>query len=89
MTIVLGSNSFTGNVSDNTLELRLTGTRSGSMGSCAFTLDADVTATLNGDVLQGTIAYVPKTNQSTDCGVLNSCQSVQAFNGTRPPSTTH
>jgi hypothetical protein len=89
MSLVLGSNSFIGSVSGNELDMKLVGTRPGNTGGCAYTINAEVSATLNGDILQGQIAYVPQTNHSPDCGVLNSCQSVQALNGTRPPSTTH
>ena len=50
-------------------------------------LGARAVATLDGDVLQGDIAYTPNTNDSPDCGVKNDCQNLQAFNGTRPPSS--
>src|SRR5262245_41651647 len=87
LNLVLGSSTFNGTVSGNDLNLRLVGTRAGNTGSCAYTINANVSAVLNSDVLQGSIDYVPQTNQSIDCGVLDSCQSVQAFNGTRPPTS--
>src|SRR5262249_46297934 len=85
--LVLGSSDFAGAVCGNEMNLRLVGTRAGSMGGCSYTVNANVSAVLNGDALQGSIDYVPQTNHSTDCGTLNNCLNVQAFNGTRPPTT--
>jgi hypothetical protein len=83
--LVLGSNNFEGEVSGSRLELTLFGTRSVNEGGCAYTVNAEVIATLNDDALEGTISYRPQTNGSPDCDELNDCASVQDFNGTRPP----
>lgn len=84
---ILGSNVFTGDVHASRLSLTLFGTRSYTQGDCAYTVNAEVKATLNGDVLGGTIDYHASTNGSPDCGALEGCTSEQDFNGTRPPST--
>jgi hypothetical protein len=81
----LGSKTFTGDVTGNALEVTLYGTRSGTQGGCAYTVNATAYATLAGDTLTGTIEYTPATNGSPDCGALEGCVSEQAFNGTRPP----
>ncbi len=85
--VILGSDQFIGTSSGDFVTLTLKGTRAGSMNGCAYTVNATVKASLAGDALQGTITYMPMTNNSTDCGVLNACTSVQAFAGTRPPAT--
>ena len=84
---ILGSNVFTGGAHASRLSLTLFGTRSYTQGGCTYTVNADVNATLSGDVLGGTIDYQTSTNGSPDCGSLEGCTSEQAFNGTRPPST--
>ena len=83
--LVLGSRMFEGEVSGSRLELTLFGTNSYNDGGCTYTVNGEVLATLNDDALEGTISYVPSTNDSPDCGTLNDCASVQEFNGTRPP----
>src|SRR5215831_1933245 len=42
LNLVLGSSAFTGTVSGNDINLRLVGTRTGNMASCAYTINADV-----------------------------------------------
>lgn len=81
-----GSASFTGTVDGLALALKLFGTRNITMGSCSYTVNAEVAATINGDVLTGTIEYKPATNGSPECGAIMACVSRQAFNGTRPPA---
>lgn len=85
LTAVLGSASFTGTADGNNIDLKLFGTRSATMGNCAYTVNAHLTGGIAGDLLEGTIEYAPATNGSPDCGVLASCVNAQAFNGTRPP----
>lgn len=83
---VIGGQAFDGAVAGADLDAALHGTRQYTMGNCAYTYTADLAATLTGDTLAGTITYTPMTNGSPDCGTLASCQSVQDFNGLRPPT---
>jgi hypothetical protein len=83
--LILGKHVFTGSVDGDELNLTATGEQGVTEGNCAYTLNADVDATLDGDFLEGTITYRFQTNQGTDCGYRDTCTTVQAFNGTRPP----
>lgn len=85
LTLILGTATFTGSVSGPTGTLTATGTRSGNQGNCAFTVNANMTITLAGNAINGSIGYAPKTNGGTDCGVLNACSSRQELSGSRPP----
>ena len=82
---VLGSSVFSGDVDGEDLELLLIGTAEQTAPGCTYTIDAEVDATLDGDVLTGTITYRPNPVMGT-CGILESCRNVQQFNGTRPPT---
>lgn len=82
--LVLGSNTFTGTVLGEAFDLKLFGTKSYTMNSCAYTVNAEVSGTINGNFIGGSIVYTPSTNGSPDCGTLNGCQSQQTFNGARP-----
>lgn len=81
----LGSHTFTGSVNGDKLSLAITGTKAQSMGNCAFTYNATITATSSGDALTGRIDYTAATNGNSDCATLQGCLSFQDFNGTRPP----
>lgn len=83
--LVLGSHVFNGSVDGNDLDLKIAGTRSGTMGNCTLTIDAELLATLNGDVLTGRINYHYHGNGNTDCAPYDGCTSYQDMNGTRPP----
>lgn len=84
--LVVGSSEFVGTVSGDHIDARLTG-RAGTMGSCAYTLLIDMDADLDGDVLEGTLRWFAQTNGLAECGMYNTCQNTQAFNGTRPPGS--
>jgi phage-related protein len=85
--VVLGSHELSGTVDGDHLSLTLFGTRTSSSGNCTWTYNANLEADLNGDILQGTIDYRPKTNGNPDCTqMLATCSSRQDFNGTRPPT---
>lgn len=84
--LVLGGHVFTGTVDGNHLDLLITGTPSFSMGTCDYTIDAEIDATLDGDVLSGNIYYRARTDGATDCGALTGCASRQQMLGNRPPS---
>jgi hypothetical protein len=81
----MGTDTFTGSVAGNNLDLSIDGTMAGSSGTCAYTRNAHLQAKLSGDVLVGTVTYTYATNRTADCGSLSACEDVQAFNGTRPP----
>ena len=85
LSLWLGSNLFRGEVSGSSLALTLFGTTSRTQGSCSYTINSELDATLDGDLLHGRLYYHSSTNGSPDCGVLEGCVSVQDFNGTRPP----
>lgn len=80
-----GAHTFTGTVSGSHLDGTLVG-RAASMGSCAYTVNIDLDADLDGDVLTGELHWYADTNSSADCGMYATCSNQQAFNGTRPPT---
>jgi hypothetical protein len=84
--LLLGSSDFTGTVDGQDLDLTLFGTNDFDQGSCSYTVNADLDAELDGDVLTGRIRYETNTNGSPDCGEKEGCSSEQEFNGTRPPT---
>lgn len=86
LNLYCGNAHLEGTVSGSDLDLDLNGTRSLSSGSCAFTLDAHLDATVNNDALSGSITYSPNTNTSPDCAAVNACSARMNVNGTRPPS---
>lgn len=81
----LGDNVYSGTVKGSDLRLTLYGTVSNQTGNCTFTVNSNVAAEINGDVLVGTIRYTAATNGNPDCAPLEGCASLQSFNGTRPP----
>ena len=83
--LAMGSAAFTGKVGGDAIDLAINGTTPGSQGTCAFTRNARMQATLSGDVLAGSVTYTFATNKTADCGTRNTCRDVQVFNGTRPP----
>jgi len=86
LALAMGSDTFSGTVSGNSLDLSISGTMPGSSGTCAFTRRAHLTGSLSGDVLSGKVTYTYVTNKTADCGFRDTCQDVQILNGTRPPS---
>jgi hypothetical protein len=86
LSLVTGSAVFSGSVTDSDLDAGITGTKSADNGSgCAYTLDAEIKATLSGNTLNGQVHYRPRTNNAPSCGVLASCDNIQDFAGARPP----
>jgi hypothetical protein len=84
--LVLGSRTYTGEVSGSHLELTLFGTTQGTQGNCSYNVNSIIDADLDGDVIEGDLLYHTQTNGSPECGVLEGCESRQEFNGTRPPT---
>jgi hypothetical protein len=82
----LGSRTFTGTVDGTDLDLDLIGTNALTTGNCTYTYNALLDGGIDGDVIIGTITYTAATNDQTDCAPLEGCESIQDFNGTRPPT---
>jgi hypothetical protein len=83
---VLGAHVYNGTVDGDELHLSIVGTRSTTQGNCTLTVDSDLDATLDGDVLTGRLNYRYHGNGNTDCSPYNGCTSYQDMNGTRPPT---
>jgi hypothetical protein len=83
----LGSRVFAGDVSGDSLDLELIGTATQTSGSCEFTYNAHLDGDIDGDVIIGTITYTAVSADLPDCEAVAGCESVQDFNGTRPPSS--
>lgn len=83
--LALGSNAFTGSVQGQNLSMTTFGTRSHSVGSCTFTLEAQIAAGLDRDVIRGDVRYRPHSNGHADCAVIEGCSIVQQLVGIRPP----
>jgi hypothetical protein len=81
----LGSHSFTGKIRGSSLDLKLFGTRSNSMGNCTYTLNAAIRAVVTGDMMAGQIDYTSATNGNPDCSGIENCDSFQDLTGTRAP----
>lgn len=86
LSLVLGSNVFTGDVDGDDLTLTLFGTRSATSGNCTFTYNAELSGDVNGDTMTGRIDYTAKGNGNPDCAPIDGCVTFQEFNGTRPPT---
>lgn len=84
--ISMGTATFTGVVSGSTIDASISGTMAGSSGTCAYTRNARLVATLSGDTVQGSVVYTYATNKTADCGSKATCQDIQLMNGTRPPT---
>ena len=83
--LVFGAHIFNGKVDGDELDLDLVGTNSTTMGNCTLTVDAQLLATLDGDLLAGRINYRWNGNGNTDCAPYDGCLSFQEMNGARPP----
>jgi hypothetical protein len=88
LTLITGSDTFTGKVSGNSFDLSISGTVPGSSGTCGFTRDARLDGTVTGDLLTGSVTYTYATNKTADCGIRDTCQDVQLINGTGPPTVS-
>ena len=83
---MLGSEHVQGTVDGDNVSATLFGTTHATMGDCAYTYNADLSAIAQrATQLTGTIAYTPMTNGSPDCSTIMGCSSTQDFNGTRAP----
>lgn len=82
---IAGTRTFTGDVSGSHVLAELHGQRSATKDNCTYTVLVTMSANLSGDTLSGTLTYTALTNQDPTCGYLQTCESVQDFNGLRPP----
>jgi hypothetical protein len=82
----IGTNRFPGEVDGDDVDLDVIGTPTHRTGACEYTIDAELTASLDGDTLKGGVNYRAKTNDSGDCGSREGCVSKQSFNATRSPA---
>jgi hypothetical protein len=80
----IGTAAFTG---DDSIDLKAIGTIPKQSGNCTWTYNGEITASLDGDALEGRIDYRAADNGNSDCMtmMIHGCDSYQAFNGTRPP----
>ena len=81
--LALGGHTYSGQIQSSTLDLELFGTRSDTLGNCTYTINSEIHAVLDGDVLAGQIDYLPATNGNPDCSGIMNCRSFQEFTGTR------
>lgn len=82
---LLGGHVYNGTVDGHDLDFTLLGTKSFNMGNCTLTVDSDMQATLEGDVLTGRISYHYHGNGNPDCAPYDGCTTYQDMNGARPP----
>jgi hypothetical protein len=82
---VIGTNSFTGTVSGDSFGATQDGTRALGSGGCAYTINGEISGSLSTNSINGTITYSAKTNGDASCGSITGCQSVQDYDGSRPP----
>jgi hypothetical protein len=83
---VLGTHTMGGAVDGDEIDMSAHGTKTYTIGTCTYTIDAHFKATLTGDTLTGRIDYIGVGNGATDCNGINGCVSFQDVNGTRPPT---
>lgn len=86
LSLVLGSNVYTGEVDGSHLELIIYGEVAATQGNCTFTYNSIIDADSDGDVLTGEIRYEAATVGNPDCAAIEGCVTRQQFNGTRPPT---
>jgi hypothetical protein len=84
--VFLGSNTFTGSVDGDDVNLERKGTVPNTAMTCEFTYNAKINASQDGDAMSGRVEYRTATNGVADCGSRQGCVTVQEFNATRPPA---
>jgi hypothetical protein len=84
MLVVLGTDSFSGQVTGNEFKASYLGSKPITQGSCTYNVKVDLDVTLDtNDLVSGTLTYTPLTNGDASCGALNACSNVQTVNGAR------
>lgn len=85
--LAVGSSIFTGQVGGSGITAALIGDNTARQGECVYTITIDLDASVSGDFIEGQLVWRPVTNHHADCGVLETCENLQSFNGSRPPTT--
>lgn len=80
-----GGNVYSGNVDGDDFSVESIGTKANNSGNCTYTYNSEISGTLNGDSLVGSIDYRAADNGNSDCTQVHGCLSYQDYNGTRPP----
>jgi hypothetical protein len=86
--LIIGNDRATGNATGSHMSMTLVGTNDlGRPEGCPhYEVNALFEGDLAGDFLTGTATYTAVTNDpSAACDALEGCESVQDFNGARPP----
>tara|TARA_R110002096_G_scaffold44524_8_gene119806 strand:- start:2098 stop:2592 length:495 start_codon:yes stop_codon:yes gene_type:complete len=83
--LLVGSNVFVGGISGSELSMDIEGTVERNQDGCTHFVNSSLEANIDGDILVGSVIYTVADNDSAECAALIGCESVQNFNGTRPP----
>jgi len=83
LALVIGTSSIQGTVSGDTFTGEYLGTKTATQGTCSYTVNMKVSATLANNVLSGTLTYTPITNSDPTCGALNTCSNTQTVSGNK------
>lgn len=88
LSLLIGSNVFSGTISGTDFDLDLFGTRAQMQATCTFTYNAKIRGDIDGDAIAGRVEYraATTTPQNPDCASIQGCLTFQEFNGTRPPT---
>jgi hypothetical protein len=84
--ILGGKPQFQGTVTDSSFTMAAVGANSATDSQCAYTIQATMAGSSDGDTIQGQLTYTETTNGSPDCGYHATCSSVQSYAGARAPS---
>jgi hypothetical protein len=82
--LVFGSRIMSGDVKGDILKMNVS-SRSVTEGECISSVSATFEATSDGDLLEGEMVYTVITNGDASCTAIEDCETIQNFNGTRPP----
>ena len=83
ISVLLGTNTFTGGVDGDDVSASITGTMPQTSGACTFTLNARIIASQDGDALNGRVEYRIAPVGEADCSSREDCVAKQDFNATR------
>ena len=83
--VYVGTPTFQGTVSGDTFTTEYIGTKTGTQGTCSFTVNIGISASLNSNnVISGTITLTPVTNHDAACGAMNTCvDNTETVSGNR------
>ncbi|MGB0679620.1 MAG: hypothetical protein ACPGUV_08170 [Polyangiales bacterium] len=81
----VGGFVFEGSIDGRRIEATLLGRRPYQLSSCLYSINVELSAELDEDLLGGEMLYRPATNGNPTCGELSACVNRQRFTGARPP----